>query len=176
MTIVRKTFTALALAIPAFGFSVPAMAVAPMQPAPAYADSGVPAYADSIFNSSRDRDDRRYNRGRGYDRGRSYDRGYDRDNDRRYDRDDDRRYGQDYRRSGRDQRVSRDTRIWRGRDGRYYCQRDNGTTGLLIGGAVGGLIGNEVAGRGDRTLGAILGAAGGAILGRSIDRSNSRCR
>lgn len=76
-----------------------------------------------------------------------------------------------------DEPVYRDTRIWRGHDGRYYCRRENGTTGLLIGAAVGGLIGNELAGRGgDRTLGAILGAAGGAILGRSIDRSNARCR
>lgn len=99
-------------------------------------------------------------------RGRDYrDRDYrDRDyGDRRYYRDryDDRGY---------------QGRTWRGRDGRYYCRRDDGTTGLLIGGAVGGLIGHEVAGRGDRTLGAILGAAGGALLGRSIDRSNTRCR
>ena len=86
-------------------------------------------------------------------------------------------YGyRDHRRVYYDEPIRRDTRIWRGRDGRYYCRKDDGTTGLLIGAAVGGLIGNEVAGRGDRTLGAILGAAGGAILGRSIDRSNSRCR
>lgn len=65
---------------------------------------------------------------------------------------------------------------WRGRDGRYYCRRDNGTTGLLIGGAAGGLIGNGIAGRGDRTLGTLLGIAGGALLGREIDRSDSRCR
>jgi hypothetical protein len=65
---------------------------------------------------------------------------------------------------------------WRGNDGRYYCRRDNGTTGLLIGGAAGGLIGNGVAGRGDRTLGTLLGVAGGALLGREIDRSGSRCR
>lgn len=76
-----------------------------------------------------------------------------------------------------DEPVYRTTRIWRGNDGRYYCRKQDGTTGLLIGAAVGGLIGSEVAGRGgDRTLGAILGAAGGAILGRSIDRSDSRCR
>lgn len=71
-------------------------------------------------------------------------------------------------------RVTRNTRVWRGNDGRYYCRKDNGTTGLLIGGAVGGLIGNEVAR--DKTLGAILGAAGGALLGREIDKGGSRCR
>ena len=46
----------------------------------------------------------------------------------------------------------------------------------MIGAGVGGLIGNEVAGRGDKTLGTLLGAVGGALLGREIDRSNSRCR
>ena len=82
-----------------------------------------------------------------------------------------------YRQVYYDEPVYRDTRIWRGRDGRYYCRKEDGTTGLLIGAAVGGLIGHEIAGRGnDRTLGAILGAAGGAILGRSIDRSSTRCR
>ena len=35
-------------------------------------------------------------------------------------------------------------RTWRGRDGRYYCRRSNGTTGLLVGGAAGALIGREV--------------------------------
>ena len=65
---------------------------------------------------------------------------------------------------------------WRGRDGRYYCRRSDGTTGLLIGGAAGALIGRGVAGRGDRTVGTVLGLAGGALLGREIDRSGSRCR
>lgn len=82
---------------------------------------------------------------------------------------DDRRY---------DRRYVRDNRsYWRGNDGRYYCRRSDGTTGLLIGGAAGALIGREVAGnRGDRTLGAVLGAAGGALLGREVDRGGSRCR
>ncbi len=77
----------------------------------------------------------------------------------------------------RAQPLRDDTRVWRGDDGRNYCKRDDGTTGLVIGGVVGGLVGNEIAGRGDRTLGTILGAAGGAILGRAIDRRNSySCR
>lgn len=73
-------------------------------------------------------------------------------------------------------RISRHDRIWRGRDGRYYCRRDNGTTGLIIGAAVGGLLGNEIAGNGDKTIGVIIGAAGGGLLGRAIDRGELKCR
>jgi hypothetical protein len=89
-------------------------------------------------------------------------------------RDRDWRERRGYRRDHRDRGYS--GQAWRGRDGRYYCRRNDGTTGLLIGGAVGGLAGNAIAGRGDRTLGTILGVAGGALLGREIDRSGSRCR
>ncbi|QIG55175.1 glycine zipper 2TM domain-containing protein [Altererythrobacter sp. BO-6] len=73
-------------------------------------------------------------------------------------------------------RISRDSYIWRGRDGKYYCKRDNGTTGLVIGAGVGALAGHELAGRGDKTLGALLGAAIGGVLGREIDRGNLQCR
>ncbi|ALH80838.1 glycine zipper 2TM domain-containing protein [Sphingopyxis sp. J-6] len=75
-----------------------------------------------------------------------------------------------------DQRVNSNTRVWRGSDGRYRCKKDNGTTGLLIGGAVGGLAGHEIAGNGDKLLGTVLGAAGGALLGREIDKDKYRCR
>jgi hypothetical protein len=71
--------------------------------------------------------------------------------------------------------VSRD-RVWRGRDGRYYCKRDNGTTGLVIGAAVGALVGREIDGGDNRTAGTILGAVGGGLLGREIDRGPMRCR
>lgn len=73
-------------------------------------------------------------------------------------------------------RISRNSYMWRGRDGRYYCKRDNGTTGLVIGAGVGALAGHELAGRGDRTLGAILGGAIGAVVGREIDRGSLNCR
>jgi len=76
----------------------------------------------------------------------------------------------------RDERINSNTRIWRDNDGRYRCKKDNGTTGLLIGGAVGGLAGHEIAGGGDKLLGTVLGAAGGALLGREIDRDKYRCR
>lgn len=86
----------------------------------------------------------------------------DRYNDNRYD---------NYREGRRYQRAQSS---WQGRDGRYYCKKDDGTTGLLVGAGVGGLIGNEVAGRGDKTIGTVIGAVGGALLGRAIDRSGNR--
>jgi hypothetical protein len=65
---------------------------------------------------------------------------------------------------------------WRGRDGRYYCRRSDGTTGLLLGGAAGALVGRSIDTRGERATGTILGAVAGALIGRSIDRDGSRCR
>jgi outer membrane lipoprotein SlyB len=67
---------------------------------------------------------------------------------------------------------------WRGRDGRIRCRRSNGTTGLLIGGAAGALIGRSVDGGRNRTAGTILGAAAGALVGREVQRGRSsrRCR
>ena len=95
---------------------------------------------------------------------RHYDRGYDRGFDRRYDR-------------------GYDRRSYRGNDRRYYNNRnyrrcDNGDGGTVIGALAGGLLGNQVAGRGDRLLGTVLGGAVGAVAGRAIDRSDSprRCR
>jgi len=69
-------------------------------------------------------------------------------------------------------------RYWRGEDGRYYCKRSNGTTGMLIGGAAGALAGRAIAGRGHHTTGTIVGAAAGALIGREIqkDRARARCR
>lgn len=153
MTLMNRKTLLIALAAPGLALAVPAAAAAPDA-----VYHTAPVQLSVLGEVTANHND--HYRGRG--------------NPHRYDT-----YG--YR--GRDDRdrdyaepVYRDTRIWRGRDGRYYCRKEDGTTGLLIGAAVGGLIGNEVAGRGDRTLGAILGAAGGAILGRAIDRSNSRCR
>ena len=67
---------------------------------------------------------------------------------------------------------------WRGSDGRLYCRRSNGTTGLIVGGAGGALIGRAIDGGRNRTAGTILGAAAGALVGREVQRSRSvrRCR
>ncbi|MEG3089148.1 glycine zipper 2TM domain-containing protein [Sphingomonas sp. PB4P5] len=94
----------------------------------------------------------RYDRGYSqYDRG---DRGYDNRNYR-----DDRRYNNDDRRYRNNSRRNRNDR----------CDAVGGT---VIGAIAGGLLGNSVAGRGDRTLGAVLGAGAGALAGRAIDRSD----
>lgn len=66
---------------------------------------------------------------------------------------------------------------WRGSDGRTYCRKPNGTTGLVVGGAAGALVGREIDSRGSRATGTILGAAVGALLGRHVQRNVvSRCR
>jgi len=73
----------------------------------------------------------------------------------------------------KERRLGRNDYVYRGRDGRYYCRRNDGTTGLVIGAIGGGLLGSAIGGN---TLGTLLGAGGGALLGRSIDRGNVRCR
>lgn len=73
--------------------------------------------------------------------------------------------------------VLRDNdQIYRDANGNYYCKKPDGTTGLIVGGLAGGVLGNIIAPGGSKTLGTILGAAGGALAGRAIDRGNVRCR
>lgn len=140
------------LALAAFAATVTALPVTPVLGDP-------PPWAPA--HGRRDRDDRRDDR---------WDRRDDRRDWRRDDRYDDRgRYRQPH-------RMTRNDRAWRGNDGRYYCKRDNGTTGLIIGAGVGALAGHQIAGRGDRTLGAILGGVAGGALGREIDKGGLQCR
>jgi hypothetical protein len=73
----------------------------------------------------------------------------------------------------RERRMGRNDRVYRGGDGRYYCRRSDGSTGLVIGAIAGGVLGNAIGGN---ALGTLLGAGGGALLGQSIDRSNVKCR
>ncbi len=145
---------ALVMAVPGLAVAAPAFA-APATHAAAYAHSAV--WADQNAQKGR----KHY---------RQYERQYQSSNGGYYG-------GGNYQQNYNGEPVYNNTRVWRGDDNRYYCQRSNGTTGLLIGGAAGALLGREIAGRnGDRTLGAILGAAGGALLGRSVQKSASSCR
>lgn len=73
-------------------------------------------------------------------------------------------------------RLTYDDRVYRGQNGNYYCRRSDGTTGLIIGGAVGGLLGNSIARGSSKTVATIIGAGAGALLGREIDRGGVNCR
>ena len=86
----------------------------------------------------------------------------------RYYRRDDRRY--------RPYRLTRRDRIYRGSDNRYYCRRDDGTTGLIVGGVAGAVLGNVIAPGGSKVLGTIIGTGAGALLGRAIDDGDIQCR
>ena len=132
---------------------------------------------DRSDNRGRGRDDRGRNNGRGNDRGRGNDfRNYDWNRpDKSYGGYDAARYYRDGR-GYQERRIGRNDRIYRGNNGRYYCRRDDGTTGLIIGGALGGLLGNTLANGRSSTVATLLGAGGGALLGRSVDRGNVRCR
>lgn len=87
----------------------------------------------------------------------------------RYHRDDPRRY--------RERPMNRNERVYRGQDGRYYCRRSDGTTGLIVGAVAGGALGNVIAPGGSELVGTILGAIGGGVAGRAIDRGGDmKCR
>jgi hypothetical protein len=74
--------------------------------------------------------------------------------------------------------LANDERVYRGRDGRYYCRRTDGSTGLIVGALAGGVLGNIIAEGDSKPLGTILGAIGGGAAGAAIDSNNSRvaCR
>jgi len=79
---------------------------------------------------------------------------------------------------GRDRSYRGYDRSYRGYDRSYrgynYRNRkcNDGDGGTIVGAIAGGLLGNTIAGRGDRTVGTILGAGVGALAGRAIDRSD----
>jgi glycine zipper 2TM protein len=86
----------------------------------------------------------------------------------RYYKHDERRY--------RPRRLGRNDWVYRGSDNRYYCRRDDGTTGLIIGGISGAVLGHIIAPGGAKTLGTIVGAGAGALIGRAIDDGDVVCR
>lgn len=75
---------------------------------------------------------------------------------------------------GYDRAITRDDQVYRGSDGRYYCKRSNGTTGLVVGGVAGGTLGAILGGGG--LIGILIGGAAGSLLGKSVDKGEVRCR
>ena len=73
--------------------------------------------------------------------------------------------------------LSAQDEVYRGEDGRYYCRRSDGTTGLVIGAGVGALTGRAIDGGRNRATGTIVGGVLGALVGREVERSQDlRCR
>jgi hypothetical protein len=116
----------------------------------------------------------RYRQGDGYNRNIDQDRRYaDQRDERGYDA------AQYYREDARYQErtLASDDRVYRGNDGRYYCKRNDGTTGLIVGAVGGGILGNVIDGGHSRAAGTLIGGALGALAGREVERSQSvRCR
>jgi hypothetical protein len=76
-----------------------------------------------------------------------------------------------------ERRMTAQDEVYRGNDGRYYCRRSDGTTGLVIGAGAGALIGHGIDTRGERTTGTVVGGVLGALVGREIERNQDvRCR
>ena len=72
--------------------------------------------------------------------------------------------------------MASDDRVYAGSDGRYYCKRSDGTTGLIIGAAGGGILGNVIDGGRSRTVGTLIGAALGGLAGRAVERNQAEVR
>jgi hypothetical protein len=53
--------------------------------------------------------------------------------------------------------------------------RNNRVIGTVAGAGIGGVLGNVIAGGGDKTLGTILGAVGGGVVGNQVSRGNGNC-
>jgi len=74
--------------------------------------------------------------------------------------------------------VNPDEEIYRGSDGRYYCKRNDGTTGLVIGAVGGAAVGSAIDSQPHGVTGLLIGGALGALIGKTVDQNsnNVRCR
>lgn len=57
-----------------------------------------------------------------------------------------------------------------------HCKKSSGIGGAVVGGAVGALAGNRIAGRGNRLAGSLIGGGLGAVAGAAIEQGTDRCR
>src|SRR6185312_8346393 len=131
--------------------------VLPTLPVAADPPPWAPAHGRRAKDAERDYRERREDRDEDHDRDRAY---YT--------------YRDDHRHHAR--RVVRyEEVVYRGDDGRYYCHRSDGTTGLIVGAVAGGLIGNSLARGKSATLGTLLGAGAGALIGQAIEKDQVYC-
>lgn len=80
-------------------------------------------------------------------------------------------YGDDARRDRDDSYA-----VPSGYEGYERCLKNNGVTGAAIGALLGGVAGNRIAGRGNRTGGTLVGVGIGGLLGVAVEKANDTCR
>jgi Ni/Co efflux regulator RcnB len=85
-----------------------------------------------------------------------------------------RRYSQEY--TGPPERgYSDEYDVPRGYENYERCLKSNGLKGAAIGALLGGIAGNRIAGRGNRTGGSLIGAGIGGLLGVAAEKAQSKC-
>jgi len=57
-----------------------------------------------------------------------------------------------------------------------HCKKSSGIGGAIVGGAIGALAGNRIAGSGNRLAGSLIGGGLGAVAGAAIEQGTDRCR
>lgn len=62
-----------------------------------------------------------------------------------------------------------------GQDAYEKCLKSDGVGGAAIGAILGGVAGNRIAGRGNRTEGSLIGAGLGALAGLGVEKSMKKC-
>jgi len=70
--------------------------------------------------------------------------------------------------------FARDYGYFSAADACHAKKQTKGTTGAVVGGLAGALLGSQVAGHGSNTEGAVIGGLAGALLGNSIGRSSAK--
>ena len=55
-------------------------------------------------------------------------------------------------------------------------QRSGRVVGTVAGAGIGAVLGNVIAGQGDKTLGTVIGGVGGGILGNQITKPDADCK
>lgn len=70
----------------------------------------------------------------------------------------------------RERLAAYDGPTWRGPNGVTNCRRPDGTTGTIVGGVAGALLGRAIDGGRRSAVGTILGAGAGALAGRAVEQ------
>ena len=109
---------------------------------------------------------------------RVYSQGYTGPPERGYSEDDtgppDRVYSQGYT-GPPDRAYSGGYAVPRGYENYERCLKSNGLKGAAIGALIGGIAGNRIAGRGNRTGGSSIGAGIGGLLGIAAEKAHNKC-